>query len=387
MDGEPRLTALLALDDRDGAPCANRALYASTPAILRQLDMAVALGCDAVAVLAASPGDPDVLATQHLAERAGLAFTLVMRTSRLSGAIRGGGDLLLLAPGAGTADAETLHTLLARPTLLTLDADGQRADGLERLDLHTAWAGALRMPASLVAQLDPLGDDCEPLSALPRIARSAGIPPRAIDDAEVEKDQWRIGGGSAAPGPGTDEPHSLLARLAMLGARFLGSRNWPVAVPIGAAVAGMLAAAVLVWLGHFAWSILASVGAIAMFAIARELAKLAEPLRLSGAPELARMAVLPRLPDLLVALAIGSAIAAHNPLVSAIYSALFTLLSVWLAAIDAEARPRFEAWLVWLGIAALGAVGLWWPAVYLATGLGLAAVARALWAARRITRL
>ena len=211
MDVGPGLVALLALDDRDGSLCVNRRRYAGTPAILRQVDMAAALGAQEIVLLAEGPGDPDVLATQHLAERIGLRFSLVARPSRLPQTVGNADEIVLLAPGAAAADGEALQRLLGGTAMLTVPAESREAAGLERLDRHSSWAGGLRMPGQLVDRLDALGDDCEPLSALPRIARSAGIPTLPIGTQSGDASGWATASVDTVDhAPRTGEPQTAL---------------------------------------------------------------------------------------------------------------------------------------------------------------------------------
>ncbi|WP_379546664.1 hypothetical protein ACFCW2_11970 [Qipengyuania sp. DSG2-2] len=381
--------ALLALDDQGTVPCVNRARFASTPLIVRQVDLALALGCKSLILLARSPSDHDALAAQHLAEAQGMRFHLLTRPQQLPSLVGEDAELVLLAPGVLTSDARLLEDLLGTQGLATVPAESDAAKGLERLDLHTAWGGALRMPGALAAQIEPLGADCELLSALPRIARSAGVAERPLPETAIESGAWLMGQSETGVLPSANSPGKEVSDpVVQPSAQALARKNWPDTVPLAAASVLVLAAMIILWFERSAIAI--AVLALAMLAcsVAQLLRQLEDPLRLSGGAHSKWAGMVALLPEAAAAGALGLALAHESDAVPAIFGAATALGASWLSRRTrvSDLEGLTSGAFLWLGIAALGAIGLWWLATGLATAAALGAIALELRRLRRITR-
>jgi hypothetical protein len=95
--------------------------------------------------------------------------------------------------------------------VLVLPAEAGWSAGFERLDLAAAWGGAMVVPGRLVAELDQLPDDAEPIAGLLRIARQAGVPERALPESELVEGRWQI--VRSAEASRASEPAWLRRRL------------------------------------------------------------------------------------------------------------------------------------------------------------------------------
>ena len=283
--------ALLSVLDRQTGPQQVPApfrLLAGARLVERQLDIALAAGCETIACLAQAVGR-EVIELQHRAEAAGARFIALHEPRKLSGMVSASDELLVMAPG-----------------VLVFPEDPAVQRGYERIDAHFAWAGVLLTRGQAVEQLAQLPDDVDTPSALLRIALQSGtrtypLETRLLDEdiwlndpapeqLAVRERSWVAGHADVAPfkAPGLAVAERMGARLArdtMRGnlARFLA---------LGSAAAAVLALAVAV----FGWLVpgfgLAAVAALlfAMEAVVR---------RVSSAGQ-----VRPRVPLLVQALAI-----------------------------------------------------------------------------------
>jgi hypothetical protein len=158
----------------------------------RQLGIVLALGCERIACLARGP-DPDVMALQHAAERAGAQFHLIAEPRGLLGLVTARDELIVLAEGLLAVPDELLRLLGQGPAVVVQPAETGLAGGFERIDLNTASGGALRIPGALVERLGDLPVDFDALSTLQRIALQAGVPQRAIAAPMTEAGpRWQL---------------------------------------------------------------------------------------------------------------------------------------------------------------------------------------------------
>ncbi len=173
--------------------------------VQHQLECALALGCEKIACHA--HGLPqELVALQHLAEKAGARFQVILGPRALSGMVRAADELLVFADGL-LPDCALAEKLLAdRPSVLALPADEGIAAGFERIDREYAWAGLLMVRGPAVERLADLPPDADPIAGLLRIALQAGtrIVPMAPgilagrewglvqteDDAEEFEEVW-----------------------------------------------------------------------------------------------------------------------------------------------------------------------------------------------------
>ena len=145
----------------------------------QQLGIALALDCERIVCLAPS-FTPDMLDLQHLAEARGAQFHVISGPRPLLGLITAGDEVFALADGLFGSTAETVDLLSEGQAVLVQPIEQGLAAGFERIDLNHAAAGALRIPGRLVEQIATLPADCDPISALQRIALQAGIRQRPI---------------------------------------------------------------------------------------------------------------------------------------------------------------------------------------------------------------
>lgn len=161
--------------------------FAGARVVERQLDLALALGCERVACLVDGIG-AEVLELQHRAERAGAKFVGLREASRLSGMVSAGDELLVMAPGV-LPDRNTVERVLTKAAVLGFPADIAIPLGYERIDLEFGWSGVLLTHGGVVERLTELPPDTDAPSALMRIALQTGtrlvpIERRLIDDGE-----------------------------------------------------------------------------------------------------------------------------------------------------------------------------------------------------------
>jgi hypothetical protein len=145
----------------------------------QQLGIALALECERIVCLASSL-TPDVVQLQHLAEARGAQFHVIAGPRPLLGLITATDEVIALADGLFGSAAEAVDLLSEGQAVLVQPIEQGLAAGFERIDLNHAAAGAIRIPGRLVEQLAALPADCEPVSALQRIALQAGIRQRPI---------------------------------------------------------------------------------------------------------------------------------------------------------------------------------------------------------------
>jgi hypothetical protein len=219
-----------------------------------QLDFALALGCQKV-VLFGHGASGEAIALRHAAEAAGAQVQVVRGVRDLPAAVRGDDHLLVLAHGLLADSAAAFEQLGQGDGVLVLPAEAGWSAGFERLDLAAAWGGAMVLPGRLVAGLDQLPEDAEPVAGLLRIARQAGVPERPLPEAELAEGRWLV--VRTAESARAIEPAWLRRRLAAASpfrpttwlARLLVRRFAPPFVGSRKASAGLAASAVLLLAG------------------------------------------------------------------------------------------------------------------------------------------
>jgi hypothetical protein len=250
MAGQPRDTA--------GSPVA----VAGKTLARRQLDFALAAGCESVIALG-DGGSAEAIALHHAAEAAGARFQAIRDSHGLLGAVRADDELLALAPGLLPEAAAALEALEKRRAVLVLPAGAGVAAGFERIDLERAWAGALVVGGAQVERLSQLPADIEPASALVRIALQAKVPEKRLPAALLAEGSWSVmadGAETAAgelawlkrhlPPARPWRPTQWLAINALrpLASRFLAARAATEALAL-AAVALFAGAVLAAWYG------------------------------------------------------------------------------------------------------------------------------------------
>lgn len=162
----------------------------------RQLDFALAAGCERVIVLG-NGASPEAVALRHVAEARGARFHCIGDAHGLLGAVPAADELLVLAPGLVAEEASALDALERGSAVLVLPAGPGVAAGFERIDLERAWAGALVLPGRLVERLSDLPPESEPTAALLRIALQARVTEKRLPDKALDDGSWSIALGDA----------------------------------------------------------------------------------------------------------------------------------------------------------------------------------------------
>lgn len=157
----------------------------------RQLDLALALGCERVICLADYLHQP-MLALQHHCEAAGARFHTISGAQALMGLVKSTDELVVLTDGLLPLASDGLESLANGNCVLVFPSETGIPAGFERVDLNSAWAGALVMPGRLVERLGELPTDCDAVAALLRIALQARVPEVALPDALLSDGRWSI---------------------------------------------------------------------------------------------------------------------------------------------------------------------------------------------------
>ncbi len=177
----------------DGADGGYRASieFAGRSIALRQLDLALALGCERIVCLADHLHQP-LLPLQHRCEAAGARFHVVTGPRPLVGLLRATDELLVLAEGLLPLESSVFELLSKHSGVLVLPAETGIPAGFERVDLNHAWAGALSMPGRLVERLAELPPDCDVIGSLLRIALQSRVPEIPLPDAVLAEGRWPL---------------------------------------------------------------------------------------------------------------------------------------------------------------------------------------------------
>ena len=162
----------------------------------RQLEFALALGCNAVICLSSSLSAPQI-ALQHAAERARARFHCTGDAHAVARMAASAEQLVVLAPGLVPLATEAHEALTRGDCILTFPAEAGIAAGFERIDLHHAWGGALSMPGRLAGALTSLPQDCDAVSALLRIAAQARLPHTELSEKLLASGQWVLPGSQS----------------------------------------------------------------------------------------------------------------------------------------------------------------------------------------------
>jgi hypothetical protein len=228
-------------------------MLAGARLVERQLDIALAAGCESIACLATTVGR-EVIDLQHRAEAAGARFIAIREPRKLSGIVTAQDELLVLSSGV-LPDEDSIVRHLAKPGVLVFPEDPAVQRGYERIDAHFAWAGALMVRGNAVEQLAQLPTDVDTPSALLRIALQSGVRTHPLEtrlldehvwlrdptteELAMRERSWVTGHADVAPftAPGLAIAERMGARLAQ---NTMGGRL-PRFLALGAAAMGLLA--------------------------------------------------------------------------------------------------------------------------------------------------
>lgn len=186
----------------------------------RQLDLALALGCERIVCVADYLHQP-MLALQHHCEAAGARFHTISGARALMSLVKSTDELLVLADGLLPLATDGRESLANGNCVLVFPSETGIPAGFERVDLNSAWAGALVMPGRLVERLGELPTDCDAVAALLRIALQARVPEVALPDVLLSDSRWTIVTSPAQAG--AVEPVWLRRHFRMDGGLSLGS--------------------------------------------------------------------------------------------------------------------------------------------------------------------
>ena len=157
----------------------------------RQLDLALHLGCRTV-IAHGHGAMAELVALRHQAEAAGARFVQVNSLHALAGLIGPDDLLLVLQRSLLPESAQAIARLGQGPGLLVVSAGPGVRAGFERIDLDRAFAGAMILPASLLARLSALPEDGDPAPALLRIALQQRLPEQRLPDALIDGGEWAV---------------------------------------------------------------------------------------------------------------------------------------------------------------------------------------------------
>lgn len=163
-------------------------LLAGARLVERQLDIALAAGCETITCLANTVGR-EVIELQHRAEAAGARFIALREPRKLSGMVSAQDELLVLSSGV-LPEEDAILRHLAKPGVLVFPEDPAVERGYERIDAHFAWAGALLVRGNAVEQLAQLPADVDTPSALLRIALQSGVRTHPLETRLLEEHIW-----------------------------------------------------------------------------------------------------------------------------------------------------------------------------------------------------
>jgi len=229
----------------------------------RQLDLALALGCERIVCLSQGLGK-GLLALQQRAEAAGAKFNLIAGPRPLAGLVSAADELVVIVEGLVPALPEAKQAFESGAGVLALPVEAGIAAGFERIDLNHAWGGILAMPGRLVERLTQLPPDCDTVAALLRIALQGRVPYRPISETVLAEKRWALIRGRKEvadlepvwlrrymPASTPFAPGRAAARLAMRanGAKLL-AKGWR---PLFPAVAGAfiaLSGVAAAWVGQ-----------------------------------------------------------------------------------------------------------------------------------------
>lgn len=164
--------------------------FAGVPVIQRQLDLALALGCERIACLSEGIG-PEVIALQHRAEHAGAKFVAMRDTVRLSGLVTASDELLVMA-SAVLPDESVTERNLAKPAVLAFPAESAVEQGYERIDPEFAWSGMLLTHGAIVEKLAELPIDSDASSALMRLSLQSGVKLMPLERRLLDDGLWHL---------------------------------------------------------------------------------------------------------------------------------------------------------------------------------------------------
>jgi hypothetical protein len=164
---------------------------AGRPLVQHQLDIALSAKCERVICLVRSL-EPDVIALQQRAEKAGVLFNTVTAPRDLSALVTAQDEVVVIYEGL-LADPDSAAELIEQgEAVFVQPIETGLAAGFERIDINHAAAGLLRIPGRLIESLVQMPPDCDVPSSLARIALQAGVPMREVPLAARSGMGWQM---------------------------------------------------------------------------------------------------------------------------------------------------------------------------------------------------
>ena len=170
--------------------------FAGASVVERQLDLALAMDCKAVACLSDSVGR-EVIALQHRAERAGIRFITLRDNRLLSGLVTAADEIIVFANAVLPDNAAAMRHA-AKPAVLVFPADVAVPLGYERISAEFAWAGVLIASGGIVERLSDLPPDADVPSSLLRIALQSGVRPMPLERRLLDEGEWHLSANAEA---------------------------------------------------------------------------------------------------------------------------------------------------------------------------------------------
>ncbi|WP_324827319.1 hypothetical protein [Qipengyuania zhejiangensis] len=179
--------------DGSAAPGTLRApfrYFAGSRIIERQVDLALAAGCEKIACLVDGVGR-EVVAAQERAESAGARFIALQEARPLSGLVSASDELLVIGAGVLPSDDIVLRHA-ARPSVLVFPAADAVPKGFERIDPEFAWSGVMLAHGAIVERLSELPPDADVISCLLRIALQSGVRIQPLEKRLLDEGLWHF---------------------------------------------------------------------------------------------------------------------------------------------------------------------------------------------------
>ncbi|MXP25294.1 hypothetical protein GRI39_04445 [Altererythrobacter indicus] len=156
---------------------------------IRQLEFALALGCERI--LCVAPGDQaECVRLAKSAKDRSAKLRILSEARQIVGHVHADDELVVLADGLLPEALEPFDCLDQGAGVLTLPADKGVPAGFERIDGGKAWAGAMMLPGHLVERLLELPADVDPQPALLRIGLQEQVREKAMSDELLAEGRW-----------------------------------------------------------------------------------------------------------------------------------------------------------------------------------------------------
>ena len=187
------LISIAAPEHHGGSPASESKRFQGRTIASHQLRIALDMGCEQVLCLDGS--DDTVLSDlRKQAEAAGAAFDTMKSPLDLCDRVTVKDEIFAIISEL-LPDRRLISKLPDTPFVTALPADLAVPLGYERIDAARAWAGVLRAPGSIAAQLPLLPNDIDLMSTLLRLTLQSGAPLVDMDPECLEYGTWQFAPG------------------------------------------------------------------------------------------------------------------------------------------------------------------------------------------------